>query len=204
MLRLRATPGEPMKDKAAPPPSSPPAAAHAEAGMRAADLFPALYLQLRRVAASYFRSRTAGVSLQPTALVHEAFLKLTHLEPAGFRDRAHLMAVAATAMRQILIDHARRRQAKKRGGTVLRVTLDDSILPGPGADAATAIEILSLDEQLQRLEKLAPRQARVVELLYFGGLTADEVATELAVSKSLVEKEWRRARAFLYSALATE
>lgn len=165
----------------------------------AAELFPLVYAQLRRLAAAYLARRAAGHTLQPTALVHEAFMRMCPGE-AGFADRAHFIAVAATAMRQILIDHARRRGAQKRGGAQQRVTLDGQGLAGE--EALSPVDVLALDAALTRLAALSPRQARVVELQFFGGLTVAEVAEVMAVSKSLVEKEWRRARAWIRGALA--
>lgn len=176
----------------------------------AAALFPLVYDQLRRLAGGYFRNQSGGHTLQPTALVHEAFLRLCQREADSVNDRAHFVAVAATAMRQILIDHARRSNAGKRGGGQQRVTLelDRAVQEGAkdpigdrGAEAL-AIDVLALDAALTRLAALSPRQARIVELQFFGGLTVDEVAEALGVSKSLVEKDWRRARAWIRSALA--
>jgi RNA polymerase sigma factor (TIGR02999 family) len=174
----------------------------------AAELFPLVYDQLRRVASSYFRGKRASHTLQPTALVHEAFLRLAQSSAVPSQDRAHFIAVAATAMRQILIDHARRRGSQKRGGGLTRVTLDGRDV-GPTDEALgagsqdRAIDVLALDAALSRLAALSPRQAQIIELQYFGGLTVAEVAEALGVSKSLIEKEWRRARAWIRSALAS-
>src|SRR5581483_9330599 len=125
-------------------------------------------------------------TLQPTALVHEAFLRLCQ-HPVAFADRAHFIAVAATAMRQILIDHARRAGAKKRTGGLHRVTLDSA--PLASRSAPSPIDVLALDEALTRLAALSARQARIMELQLFGGMSVVEVAQALGVSKSLVEKE---------------
>ncbi|MFO0576452.1 MAG: ECF-type sigma factor [Polyangia bacterium] len=174
----------------------------------AQSLFPQVYKELRRIAGSYFRDQASEHTLQPTALVHEAFLRLVRQSPAEFADRAHFIAVAAIAMRQILVEHARRRGAKKRGGPARRVSLDHpsasravDTAPG-GRQTDDLVDILALDAALTRLQALSPRQARIVELLCFGGLTVEEVAHLLAVSKALVEKDWRRARAYLKSELA--
>lgn len=167
----------------------------------AAVIFPLVYDQLRRVAGSYLRDNASGHTLQPTALVHEAFLRLCQRD-TPFNDRAHFIAVAATAMRQILIDHARRTGAQKRGGGAARVTLEDVPSAGAGGAALSPVDVLALDAALTRLAALSPRQARVIELQFFGGMTVDEVAEAMAVSKSLVEKEWRRARAWIRSELA--
>lgn len=174
----------------------------------AESLFPQVYKELRRIAGGYFRSQSSEHTLQPTALVHEAFLRLVRHSPADFSDRTHFIAVAAIAMRQILVEHARRRGAKKRGGSLKRLhigsagahrTTDDAV---GAAVAVELVDILALDAALTRLQALSPRQARIVELLCFGGLTVDEVARMLEVSKALVEKDWRRARAYLKSELA--
>jgi RNA polymerase sigma factor (TIGR02999 family) len=152
------------------------------------------------VAGSYFRGHSGSHTLQPTALVHEAFLRLAQSAAVPTADRAHFVAIAATAMRQILIDHARRHAADKRGGGMTRVTLDPE-QAGAG-DAAEAIEVLALDAALTRLAALSAQQARIIELQYFGGLTVDEVADALALSRTTVEREWRRARAWLRGALS--
>lgn len=158
----------------------------------------ATYAQLRAIAARYLAGDGAP-TLQPTALVHEAWLRIGSDEAGGaWKDRSHFCAVAARAMRQALVDHLRRRTADKRGGHWERVTL--SGLPGQGPDEA--LEVLALERALERLQELDPRQARIVELRYYGGLTVPEVARDLDVSTSTVEKEWRAARAFLGLALA--
>jgi RNA polymerase sigma factor (TIGR02999 family) len=192
-----------MSDKSSIPLASALISASTGDDQAAAALFPLVYDQLRRVAGKYFRSPAAGPTLQPTALVHEAFLRLAQKEPACWKDRAHFLAIAATAMRQILTDHARRRGAQKRGSAARPVTLDETVL-ADGSDESRPIDVLALDAALRSLEALSPRQARITELQYFGGLTVEEVAAALSVSKSLVEKEWRRARAFLRSRLSTE
>ena len=152
------------------------------------------YARLRAVAAKYFQ-QYGGVTLQPTALVHEAWLKLAD---TPFENREHFCAVAARAMRQILVDRARSRNRAKRGGGWERVTLS-----GLGSDSSL-VEILSLDGALSALEADYPREARVVELRFFGGLTTEEVARTLEVSTSTVEKDWRRARAWLAAKMAQE
>ncbi|MCA9515093.1 MAG: sigma-70 family RNA polymerase sigma factor [Myxococcales bacterium] len=157
-----------------------------------AELLPLLYDHLRALAASQLRGR-AGHTLQPTALVHEAFLKLGGQDPTQWQGRSHFVAVAATAMRQILIDHARRTKSQKRGGDWARVTLS-------GVDAgetAQDVDVLALHHALERLAELDPRQARVVELRAFGGLTNAEVGEVVGLSERSVEKEWRRVKAWL-------
>jgi len=163
----------------------------------AAQLFPIVYEELRRLAHSYFRRQDPQQTLQPTALVHEAFLRLAAQTSVSWQGRAHFLAVAAQAMRQILIDHARARGRQKRGGQMCRVTTDPAVTPV--SDAAP--ELLDLDEALQRLAVLDERQAKIVELRFFGGLTVDEVAHVLDWSKSTVESEWRMARAWLHREL---
>jgi RNA polymerase sigma-70 factor (ECF subfamily) len=161
------------------------------------QLMPLVYDQLRALAGSYFRAQPADHTLQPTALVHEAFLKLVQPGDRGWESRAHFMAVAATAMRQILTDRARRRRAAKRAGTVRQVTLE-------AVDSATGpkqVDIAALDEALTRLGELNARHARIVELRFFAGLTVEETAHVLEISKGSVENDWRVIRAWLRSAL---
>jgi RNA polymerase sigma factor (TIGR02999 family) len=161
----------------------------------AAELFPRVYKQLRALAGAYLRGR-AGHTLSPTALVHEAFLKLVkHAD--GYRDHAHFVAVAATAMRQILVNHARDAVAQKRGGKGReRVTLS-----GLADDEQDAVDALAMDDLLRELETLDARQARLVELRVFGGLTEEEIAAVLGVSTRTVQKDWRRAKAWLLERL---
>jgi RNA polymerase sigma factor (TIGR02999 family) len=165
-------------------------------------LFAILYAELRRLAVQKMRSERANHTLQPTALVHEAFVKLVQSQGATYNDRAHFFAVAATAMRQILSDHARARRAAKRGGDARqerdsavweRVSVEAS---GPGGSAGE-IDLLALDDALSELARNDQRRYRVVELRFFGGLEVDDVARLLGVSKSTVEGDWRAARAWL-------
>ncbi|MEM7165347.1 MAG: sigma-70 family RNA polymerase sigma factor [Planctomycetota bacterium] len=154
-----------------------------------------IYGELRAIAGNIFRGHGAGHTLQPTALVHEAYLRLAETDSSEWESRQHFLAVASKAMRQILIDHHRRKSAQKRGGGAEweRVTLS-----GLDIGASTPeIELLALDDALKKLEVLDPRQAQVVELRYFGGLTVDETASILDVSRTTVEGEWRHARAWL-------
>ena len=155
---------------------------------------PAVYAELRALAASYFRGR-GGQTLQPTALVHEAFLRL-HRHAGAVTDRAHFFAIAATAMRQILTDHARRRRALKRGGADKeRVTLSNL------AAFDSPVDLVVLDDLLSRLGALDERQARLVELRFFAGMTEQETAEVLGVSLRTVQKEWRKAKAWLLAEL---
>jgi len=160
----------------------------------AADrLLPHVYDELRMLAEKLFRGKRSGQTLQPTALVHEAYLRLVDQERSDWKDRAHFVAVAAKAMRRILIDHFRARAASKRGGGWKKVTLSavDVATPAPEVD------FLALEEALTRLAALDERQIKVVELRYFGGLSVEEVAEVLGLSKTTVEGEWRAARAWL-------
>lgn len=159
----------------------------------AADLMPLVYQELRQLAERYLGREPHGHTLQPTALVHEAFLRLMdapRLEPNG---QTHFFAIAANVMRRVLVEHARARRAAKRGGGHLQLTLDSelAILPAPDMD------LLALHEALERLAELDPRQARVVELRFFGGLSMEDVAAELGMSKRTVEDDWALARAWL-------
>ncbi len=163
-------------------------------------LFAAVYAELRAVAASYFRRQPADHTLQPTALVHEAFIRLVDQTQVEWHSRAHFLAIAAQAMRQILADHARRRASDKRGGALCRVTLAEAVTPI--ADAPP--ELLDLEAALHKLAALDPRQSKIVELRYFGGLSVEEVAHVLGVSKSTVESEWRMARAWIRGELTGE
>jgi RNA polymerase sigma-70 factor (ECF subfamily) len=161
------------------------------------QLLPIVYDELRARARYYLRSGRAGDTLQPTALVHEAYLRLAG-QPAGWEGRTHFYAVAAMAMRQILIDHARYRGRGKRGGDVARVTLSDAVARVSEPD----VDVFALGEALERLATLNERHARIVELRYLAGLTVDEVAEVLGVSRRTVESDWTFARAWLKAELA--
>jgi RNA polymerase sigma factor (TIGR02999 family) len=159
-------------------------------------LVPHVYGELRRLAARYLRQERAGHTLQATALVHEAFLKLID-QDASWQNRAHFFGVAAQLMRRILVDYARGHGAAKRGGGVAHVELDEAVLPAPALD----IDLLALDEALTRLAALDEQQARIVELKFFGGLTLDETAEVMHISPATVSREWTIARAWLFLAL---
>ncbi|ACY13956.1 ECF-type sigma factor [Haliangium ochraceum] len=150
------------------------------------------YERLRALAERQYLLSTSS-TLQPTALVHEVYLRLVNSDAHGFRDEEHFMAVAATAMRHVLIDRVRRHNASKRGGEWTRVTLEGVALNA----ASEPVDLLVLDEVLTRLEALDPRQARIVEMRVFGGLTVSEVARTLGVSTRTVEYDWRQARAWM-------
>jgi len=163
--------------------------------LRARDeLLPLVYHELRHRASGYLRHERPDHTLQATALVHEAFLRLAGQNRVAWQNRGHFYGVAAQMMRRILVDYARERLAAKRPGAAMRVDLDDSIQASepPGAD------ILMLDEALNDLSAMDERQGRIVELKYFGGLSEQEVAEALSVSRATVTREWRRARAWLY------
>jgi RNA polymerase sigma factor (TIGR02999 family) len=159
----------------------------------AARLMELVYAELRALAGDYARRQRADHTLQPTALVHEAFLKLVDADEAAWNDRAHFFAVAATAMRQILTDHARAKRAQKRGGEWDKVTLSDVSTAG----AKNAIDLIALDDALTELAAFDERKHRIVEMRFFGGLTVEEVARVVGVSTTTVESEWRAARAWL-------
>jgi RNA polymerase sigma factor (TIGR02999 family) len=162
------------------------------------DLFPLVYEELRAIARR--RMPVGGEqTLGTTALVHEAYLKLFDHTRLTVNDRSHFYALAARAMRQILIDHARRRGAAKRGGDLRRLDLDDATI----AVEDRAGELLALDEALQRLARLDERMGQVVELRFFGGLSVDETAEVLGVDPRTVKRDWRKARAVLYQELAS-
>jgi RNA polymerase sigma factor (TIGR02999 family) len=158
----------------------------------AAQVIPSLYDELRRLAAAQLRREQEGHTLQPTAIVHEAFLRLHGQAGLEWQNRRHFYGFAAHLIRRILVDHARQRQWAKRGGGLLRVELGEA-----AAAAARTPDLLALDDALAGLEKLDPRKAAVVELRFFGGLSVEESAAYLGVSVETVGREWRRARAWL-------
>lgn len=156
-------------------------------------LLPAVYGELHRQAERHMRHQSDGHTLQTTALVHEAYLKLVSQTKVEWRSRAHFFGVAAKAMRSILIDHARARQAAKRGAGATPVTID----PGRDIGATPAVDVLELDGALRRLADVDPDKARLVELRYFGGLNIEETAEVLEVSPATVKRQWNTARAWL-------
>ncbi|HYX20246.1 MAG TPA: sigma-70 family RNA polymerase sigma factor [Thermoanaerobaculia bacterium] len=161
-------------------------------------LMPLVYAELRRIAERQFRRERAGHTLQPTAVVHEAYFRLVDQTRVTWKNRGHFFAIAAQAMRRILIDHARAREAHKRGGREERVTLDLGIA---SAEPADDVNVLALDEALVRLKALDEPQARIVELRFFGGLSIEETAEVLETSASSVKREFRSARAWLFREL---
>lgn len=175
-------------------------------GDRAAldELLPVVYAELRRQARRALRREAAGHTLQPTALVHEAYLRLVDQRRAEWADRVHFFAVAAHAMRRVLVDHARRHRAMRRGGANRRSVSLDALEATDVADLAVddrADVLLALDDALDRLAAHDPRQARVVECRFFGGLTEAETAEALGVTARTVTRDWVKARGWLYQAM---
>jgi len=164
----------------------------------AAELMPLVYDELRRIAGAYMRRERPGQTIQPTALVHEAYLRLLADKKQAWKGRTHFLAIAANSMRQILVERARARHTQKRGGDRDRITLDEGALRGSDdAVDEAALDLLALDEALDRLVALDAQQARVVELRFFGGLTIEESAAELDISPATVKRHWTLARAWL-------
>jgi RNA polymerase sigma factor (TIGR02999 family) len=174
-----------------------------EAALR--DVIPLVYAELHRLAAGYLRQERAGHTLQATALVHETYLRLRKIDRVDWKNRAQFIGVAAGTMRRILVDHARKHDAQKRGGSDPRFFLGNE---NPAGGPIPDLDVVALDRALDRLAREYPRQAQVVELRFFGGLTTEETAEVLAieglnsgVSPSTVERDWRFARAWLHDAL---
>jgi RNA polymerase sigma factor (TIGR02999 family) len=162
------------------------------------ELAPIVYQELHQLASGYMRRESNDHTLQPTALVHEAYLRLTGVREAKFENRSHFYGAAATIMRRVLVDHARERRAAKRGADVTIASLDE--VAERGVDMRS--DLVCLDDALDRLAAMAPQPARVVELRYFGGLTVDETAAFLDVAPITVKRHWAFARAWLHRALA--
>lgn len=157
------------------------------------QLIPRVYAELRKIASERMRHENPGHLLESAALVNEAFLKLVDQRGIQWQNRAHFFAIAAQAIRRILVDHARTKNRAKRGGAVQTVVLDERIV----AFENKGLEILALDDALTALEKLAPEQSRVVELRFFAGLTAEETAETMGISRSTVNRDWVTAKAWL-------
>jgi RNA polymerase sigma factor (TIGR02999 family) len=158
-----------------------------------AALVPLVYEQLRRLARSHMRREQRMQTLQTTALVHEAYMRLVDQRNVRWQNRAHFFAIAAQAMRRILVSRARARLAEKRGGGGEKVQIDDLDIANP----ESTVDLVAIDEALQRLAALDPQQGRIVELRFFGGLTVEEAAEVLQLSASTVKREWRTAKAWL-------
>lgn len=162
-------------------------------GSAAERLFPLVYRELRTMAARQLRDERSGHTLVATALVHEAYLKLVGQRDAAWRDRGHFLSVAATAMRRILVNHAKARRRLKRGGGRGRVDIDEIAR----AFEARAIDLVALDEALERLRELSPDQARLVDLRFFAGLSVEQAAEALGTSERTLHRDWALARAWL-------
>ncbi|MEZ5306711.1 MAG: sigma-70 family RNA polymerase sigma factor [Pyrinomonadaceae bacterium] len=156
------------------------------------ELIPIVYGELRRLAAGYLRRERVGHTLQPTALVNEAYLKLVDKE-IDWQNRAHFFGVAARSMREILIDHARRRNMQKRGGLATHISFDEAYQHND----ESAVDLLKLNEALESLEAADPRQAKIVEMKFFAGLTLEEIAEATSMSVSTVRRDWTTAKMFL-------
>jgi RNA polymerase sigma factor (TIGR02999 family) len=168
---------------------------------RAADrLFPFVYDELRRLAAAYFSRERRDHTLQPTALVHEAYLRLIDQKSVEWQNRAHFFGVAANMMRRILVDHARAKATEKHGGSRTRITLDKSV----SFQQKNDVDLVAIDEALTILAELDETQSQIVELRFFGGLTIEETAEVLKISPATVKREWAMAKAWLYDRLKSE
>ncbi|MCA1617141.1 MAG: sigma-70 family RNA polymerase sigma factor [Acidobacteria bacterium] len=162
-------------------------------------LMPVIYEELRHQAARYLRQERPGHTLQTTALIHEAYLRLVDQKNVQWQNRAHFFAIAAQLMRRILVDHARQRQAAKRGGAALRLTLDEAMALSEEPD----VNLVVLDEALNRLAVIDPQQSRVVELRFFSGLSVEETAEALRISPRTVKRDWNVAKAWLRREITT-
>lgn len=160
-------------------------------------LIPLVHEELRRLARRSMRRERIGHTLQTSALVNEAYLRLVDQRSVRWQNRAHFYGVAAQLMRRVLVDHARRNARAKRGGGARRVSIDEL-----GIVAEQAVEVIALDDALTDLSRMDPRKGRIVEMKFFGGLTTEEVAEVLAVTPRTVEREWRKARAWLHRAIS--
>lgn len=165
------------------------------------ELLPMVYGELRAIARRYLARESAGHTLQSTALVHEAYLRLVDQRSARWQNRSQFFGIAAQMMRRILVDHARHRHRIKRGGSALTLSLDDAM---SAAAPEANVDLLALDRALTTLEAIDPRGARIVELRFFSGLTIEETAEVLALSTGTVKREWNTARAWLYRAMDTD
>ena len=164
------------------------------------QLMPLIYSELRRMAGSYMQRERPGHTLQATALVNEVYMRLSGGEPVPWQNRAHFFAIAAHGMREVLLDYARRHSAGKRGGKdALKVEIDAEVL-----GVSPKIEnVIAIDEALQRLAQIDPRQSRLIELRFFAGLNVEEAAEVMSVSPATIKREWRSAKAWLHRELAT-
>jgi RNA polymerase sigma factor (TIGR02999 family) len=162
------------------------------------ELMPVVYDELRRQAARYLRREQAGHTLQTTALIHETYVRLVDQRHVQWQNRAHFFGIAAQLMRRILVDHARTKKRVKRGGSDIRVSLDDADVSVKEKD----LDVVALDEALQRLSAIDEQQSRVVELRFFSGLTVEETAEAMGISKATVKRDWSMAKAWLHRELS--
>jgi RNA polymerase sigma factor (TIGR02999 family) len=163
-------------------------------------LLPVVYRELRRLAAGYLQRERGGHTLQPTALVHEAYMRMVDQSRVHWQNRAHFFGVAAQMMRRVLVDHARSQGARKRGGDVEKTQLGEELV----ASLERSSELVAIDDALTALEQLDPAKARIVELRFFGGLSIEETAAATGVSVATVNRQWRTAKAWLFSELQKE
>ncbi|HTX42005.1 MAG TPA: ECF-type sigma factor [Acidobacteriaceae bacterium] len=173
--------------------------ARPDAGLQR-DFSSSLYAELRDLAGRRMRFERADHTLQTTALVHEAYLRLADATPHVYADRIHFLAAAAQVMRHVLVDHARSRRARKRGAGGIQVTLDEGLLATPGA----SIDVLTIDEALTRLAALDSRQAGIVEMHFFAGMTFEEIAAALGIALRTAKRDWAMARAWLHDELSSK
>jgi RNA polymerase sigma factor (TIGR02999 family) len=164
------------------------------------QLMPIVYDELRRQAARYLRREQAGHTLQTTALIHEAYVRLVDQRNMQWQNRAHFFGIAAQMMRRILVDHARSKKRVKRGGSEIRVSFEDANVAAKGQD----LDVVALDEALERLAQIDEQQSRVVELRFFSGLSVEETAEVMGISKSTVKRDWSMAKAWLHRELSGE
>ena len=162
------------------------------------ELMPLIYQELKRIAGSQLRNERPGHTLQATGLVHEAYLKLVDQREVSWQNRAHFFGVAAQAMRRILLDYAKAKHRDKRGGKMHHTSLDEALV----VSRDRVSDLVAIDEALTRLEQLDARQAKVVELRFFGGLSVEETAEAMSISAPTVKREWAMAKAWLYQELA--
>jgi RNA polymerase sigma factor (TIGR02999 family) len=158
------------------------------------ELTPLVYDELRRLAGRFLRRERPGHTLQSTALVHEAYMKLIDQSQVQFQNRSHFFAIAAQLVRRILVDHARTRDRQKRGGGAMKLSLDDAL----GVSDKREVELVALDDALTGLSKLDPQQSRIVEMRFFGGLSIEETAEAVGVSPATVKRDWVAAKAWLF------
>ncbi|MBC7931643.1 MAG: sigma-70 family RNA polymerase sigma factor [Rubrivivax sp.] len=165
------------------------------------ELLPLIYVELRKLASNYLRRERSGHTLQATALVHEAYLRLVDQNQVQWQNRAHFFGVAAQMMRRILVDHARAHDADKRGGEFQKLSLDENL---DVSDGDQDLNLVALDDALNRLAELDPQKSKIVELRFFGGLSVEETAEVLGVSAPTIKRQWRMAKAWLYGQVSSE